>query len=197
MKKIFVYFDNIAMCENTAQAVEFINSLPGLICNQHTVKLLDDLFEGKKDYYGEEIKSLATTGCGKSRIRIYDALGDTLEEHQEEYIRRQTIQIRKSEIKRNNLMKERSQNDRNLIKLLMKKNEGSYFIRMTIWKYDKDPVTGNFQQSAEEMSFSCTVKAVCGAEAYAKAVEKAINTHDVVDYVNMTDSRFECKLIKE
>ena len=29
-------------------------------------------------------------------------------------------------------------------------------------------------------------------EAYAKAVRQAILSHDIVDYVNMTDSRFAC-----
>lgn len=183
------------MCENTEQAKAFINSLPGITCNTHTEKLLNDLFQGKKDFYGEDIKSIATTGCGKSRIRIYDALGNTLEEHQEEYLRRQTTQNQKAEQKRNSQMASRSINDRNKIKWLMKKNDGSYHIIMTIWKYDKNPQNGNFPQSAEETNFTCTIKASSGAEAYIKAVELAINTHDIVDYVNMTDSRFECSFL--
>lgn len=183
------------MCENTKQAIDFINSLPGITCNAHTEKLLNDLFLGKKDFYGEEIKSLATTGCGKSRIRIYDALGETIEEHQEEYLRRQIIENQKSKDLRNRQMNTRSQNDRTKIKWLLTKNHGIYKTEITIWKYDKDPYNGNFPQSAEETIFKCSINATCGAEAYAKTVHKAITSHDIVDYVNMTDSRFKCTFI--
>lgn len=193
MKKVFVYFDNIAMCENTAQAKAFINSLPGLTCNTHTEKLLNDLFAGRKDYYGEEIRSLATTGCGKSRIRIYDALGDTLEKHQEEYMRREEKKHREIEEERTRQMMARSENDRNRIDRLLKRQEGKYHLKMTIWSYDRDPKNGTFPQSATEETFTCTVTASCGAEAYAKAIQEAVKSHDIVDYVNMTDQRLECE----
>lgn len=195
MKKVFVYFDNIAMCETPAQAKAFINSIEGLTCNQHTEKLLEDLFAGKKDFRGEEIRSLATTGCGKSRIRIYDALGETLEEHQEKYLRREAEKHKKNEEERSRQMMLRSGNDRDKIKRLMDKRQGQYSTRMTIWTYDHDPRNGFFPQSAEEQTFTCTVTASCGAEAYVKSVQQAIETHDIVDYVTMTDSRFEYTFI--
>lgn len=196
MKKVFVYFDNIAMCETPAQAKAFIDSIDGLTCNAHTEKLLEDLFAGRKDYHGEEIHSLATTGCGKSRIRIYDALGKTLEEHQEEYMRRETARHQKAEAERTRLMMARANEDRSKIRQLMQRHTGTYRVTMTIWTYDRDPHSGNFPQSATEQTFSCTADATCGAEAYAKAVMQVIETHDIVDYVNMTDSRCACEPVE-
>ena len=182
MKKIFVYFDNIAMCENTQQAVEFINSLPGLTCNQHTVKLLDDLFEGKKDYYGEDIKSLATTGCGKSRIRIYDALGETLEKHQEEYIKREQEKHHTIEKQRCKVMME-------------KKRHGKYEISLKIWYYNRDKISGLFPIAATEDTFILKTTAESGIDAYNKAIESVLNQYDVVDYVTITDNGFKYKFI--
>ena len=196
MKKVFVYFDNIAMCETLAQAKAFIDSIDGLTCNAHTEKLLEDLFAGRKDYHGEEIHSLATTGCGKSRIRIYDALGKTLEEHQEEYMRRETARHQKAEAERTRLMMARANEDRSKIRQLMQRHTGTYRVTMTIWTYDRDPHSGNFPQSATEQTFSCTADATCGAEAYAKAVMQVIETHDIVDYVNMTDPRCTCEPVE-
>ena len=192
MKKVFVYFDNIAMCETPAQAKAFIDSIDGLTCNTHTERLLEDLFAGRKDYHGEEIHSLATTGCGKSRIRIYDALGPTLQAHQEEYMRREAARHKQAEDLRSRQMMARSESDRAKIARLMEHDEGTYRVTMTIWSYDRDAHTGNFPQSATEGTFTCTVTASCGTEAYAKAVRQAILSHDIVDYVNMTDSRFAC-----
>lgn len=196
MKKVFVYFDNIAMCETPAQAKAFIDSIDGLTCNAHTEKLLEDLFAGRKDYHGEEIHSLATTGCGKSRIRIYDALGKTLEEHQEEYMRRETARHQKAEAERTRLMMARANEDRSKIRQLMQRHTGTYRVTMTIWTYDRDPHSGNFPQSATEQTFSCTADATCGAEVYAKAVMQVIETHDIVDYVNMTDPRCTCEPVE-
>lgn len=89
-------------------------------------------------------------------------------------------------------MMARSESDRAKIARLMEHDEGTYRVTMTIWNYDRDAHTGNFPQSATEGTFTCTVTASCGAEAYAKAVRQAILSHDIVDYVNMTDSRFAC-----
>ncbi len=196
MKKVFVYFDNIAMCETPAQAKAFINSIDGLTCNAHTEKLLEDLFAGRKDYHGCDIHSLATTGCGKSRIRIYDALGETLEEHQEEYMRRETARHQKAEAERSRLMMARSNEDKNKIKRLMTHHAGIYRVTMTIWTYDRDKHSGNFPQSAEEQQFTCTVDATSGAEAYAKAVATVIDAHDIADYATMTDQRCSCEIVE-
>lgn len=195
MKKIFVYFDNIAMCENTQQAVEFINSLPGLTCNQHTVKLLNDLFEGKKDYYGEDIKSLATTGCGKSRIRIYDALGETLEKHQEEYIKREQEKHHTIEKQRCKVMMEKAKESIKKFKEASIKRHGKYEISLKIWYYNRDKISGLFPIAATEDTFILKTTAESGIDAYNKAIESVLNQYDVVDYVTITDNGFKYKFI--
>lgn len=179
------------MCENTAQAKSFIDSLPGLTCNKHTEKLLDDLFAGRKDFYGEEIKSLATTGCGKSRIRIYEPLGDTLEEHQEEYTRREKEKHLKLERQRTEQMMERSKENKEKMSQMLKPNKGFYRTELVIWYYDIDPATKLFPSCATEETAHFETYAESAAEAYLKSVENVINTHDVVDYITMTDNRFK------
>ncbi len=194
MKKVFVYFDKAALCQNPSQAKEFINSLEGISCNEHTEKLLDDLFAGRKDFHGGDIRSLATTGCGRNRIRVYDALGETLQQHQEEHLRREAERHKRSEDERSRQIMARSANDRSKIKRLMERRPGTYETQITIWFYDHDPRSGHFPQSATEMTCRCIVEASCGAEAYAKTVQQIIESHDIADYVKMTDPRFEFKL---
>ena len=116
-----MYFGHMAMCENKEQAIEFINSLPGITCNDHTARLLDDLFLGKKDFHGAEIKSLATTGCGNSRIKIFDALADTIEEHQKKYLEKESRKHRKIESERSAMMRAKSEKLRKKIDTLEKK----------------------------------------------------------------------------
>lgn len=190
MKKVFVYFDNMAMCENTAQAVDFINSLPGITCNGHTVKLLDDLFSGKKDFHGCEIRSLATTGCGKSRIRIYDALADTLEKHQEEYQRRETLRHKRMEAGRTELMKRKAADLRSRMDDVMLARSGRYRVRMTVWQYTFDVQKDCFPECAVEEQFATDVEAGSALDAYACAIRQAMQKYDVVECVPVTDSRF-------
>lgn len=184
------------MCENTAQAKKFIDSLPGLTCNKHTEKLLDDLFAGYKDFYGEEIKSLATTGCGKSRIRIYEPLGETLEEHQEEYTRREKEKHLKLEMERTEQMMERSKENKDKMLQMITPNKGLYKTEMVIWYYDIDPNTKLFPSCATESTVYFETYAESAADAYIKSVENIIRSHDVVDYITMTDSRFKYNIKK-
>lgn len=195
MKKIFVYFDNIAMCENTEEAVAFINSLPGLTCNSHTEKLLEDLFRGKKDFHGEDIRSLATTGCGKSRIRIYDALGDTLEQHREEYTRREQQRHLRIEEDRCRMMDEKSREGKRKFNEAIRPNPGKYRISMKIWYYNKDKITGLYPTAAKEEIYKDTIYAESGMDAYNRTVKKILDEFDVVDYVTVTDSNFRFEYI--
>lgn len=82
-KKVFVYFSNKAIISNTSEAIEFINSLPGITCNDHTKKLLDQLFDQDQNLFWKNQTRIdvATTGIGPNRIYVYDALADTLQAH--------------------------------------------------------------------------------------------------------------------
>lgn len=178
------------MCENTAQAVDFINSLPGITCNDHTVKLLDDLFEGRKDYHGCDIRSLATTGCGKSRIRIYDALADTLEKHQEEYLRREAMRHRRMEAERTELMRRKAEGLRTRMDDVTLARSGRYRVQMTVWQYTFDVQKGCFPECSAEELFTTEVVAGSALEAYAAAIREAMQKYDVVECVPVTDRRF-------
>lgn len=73
--------------------MEFINGLQylgnshGITCNQHTENLLNILFDGGVlPAYGrpfENFYQVSTTGCGDTSIRLYKALADTVEQHNE------------------------------------------------------------------------------------------------------------------
>lgn len=195
MKKVFMYFGHMAMCENKEQAIEFINSLPGITCNDHTARLLDDLFLGKKDFHGAEIKSLATTGCGNSRIKIFDALADTIEEHQKKYLEKESRKHRKIESERSAMMRAKSEKLRKKITGLRENRHGLYLVETTIWQYTADPDTGTFPECATETQFTATVQAASMADAYVAAIEEALKEYDIVECVPITDKRFRCEYV--
>lgn len=92
-KVVINYFDKTALISTANEAVSFINGLQyqgnshGIKCNEHTENLLNVLFSGGVlPAYGkpfENFYQLSTTGCGNTSIRLYKALGDTVEAHNE------------------------------------------------------------------------------------------------------------------
>lgn len=107
-KFVFVYFGQKALCSTPEQAFEFINSLfyhgnskSKLSCNQACMKWIWKLFCGRELPAG--CGQLATTGCSTTRIMVYPALADTLEEHERIYTERAAVakakRIRENEIR--------------------------------------------------------------------------------------------------
>lgn len=81
MKTIVLnYFKNTVLVNNANDAIEFINSLPGISANQSTISNLESFFAGTNKY---PLNEIATTGCGANRIYVYVALAETLELHNE------------------------------------------------------------------------------------------------------------------
>jgi hypothetical protein len=72
------YFGQTTLAKNSSEAIEFINTLPNITCNDATKKSLENYFLGKNLF---PLNEIATTGCGKTRIFVYKALADTLGEH--------------------------------------------------------------------------------------------------------------------
>jgi hypothetical protein len=92
-KVVINYFDKTELISTAQEAINFINKLSyrgnshSITCNDHTQKLLIDLFNGENlPQYGKPFQSyysVATTGCGNTNINLYLALADTLEKHNE------------------------------------------------------------------------------------------------------------------
>ena len=89
-KFVFVYFGQKALCSTPEQAFDFINDLfyrgnskIKLCCNKACMKWIWKLFAGRELREGGG--ELATTGCSTTRIMVYPALADTLEEHERIY----------------------------------------------------------------------------------------------------------------
>ena len=81
MKILFVYFGKKQVCKSANEAVQFINSICGIEVNVPTEKKIERMFSGEYRH-GEEIK---TTGCGATSIKTFEALGDTVKEHDAVY----------------------------------------------------------------------------------------------------------------
>ncbi|MGL5690431.1 MAG: hypothetical protein ACRDD8_06370 [Bacteroidales bacterium] len=75
MKKVFIYKEHKQICSTPEEAVGFISGIRGLTMNNHGRLIIDKVFSGSKH------NQLTVCGCGVNLIRIYDAMGDTLEEH--------------------------------------------------------------------------------------------------------------------
>lgn len=85
---ILNFYKQSILAENQEQAIDFINSLPGITANNYTVAVLEDYFS----LGGSKIQNIwkrgmafeiATTGCGKNRIMCYKPLANTLDKHNE------------------------------------------------------------------------------------------------------------------
>lgn len=73
---VFVFGKNKKICRDVVDAIMFINSIKDLKVNSYCEKKLRELFSGKK------IATVSTSGCGFNRVKIYEAMADTVEEHE-------------------------------------------------------------------------------------------------------------------
>lgn len=83
MKKVVInYFNRTELVKSVNEAVDFINSLQyrgssySLTCSDHCRMKLEEFFHSES-----AAEMLTTTGCATTRINIFTALADTLEEH--------------------------------------------------------------------------------------------------------------------
>lgn len=157
MKKVINYFDRTELISSAKEGIDFINSLQyrgnghNLFCNSHTEKLLIDVFNGTHPYPCCE---LATTGCSMTRINLYNALADTLEEHN-------TIlaQIRAEKVEESKRQREEWHN------YIKEENRGWYIVTVTGVAFKNKGNDG-------EVTTSFKVMANSKMEAYDMVCEK-------------------------
>jgi len=134
LKVVINYFDKTELISTAHEAVNFINKLSyrgnshGITCNEHTEKLLNDLFNGNNlPQYGRPFNqyySVATTGCGNTNINLYLALADTLEKHNEILIEAKKQQEAEETEKR-------KQRDQEYLEMMYEQQKGWYVVTLT------------------------------------------------------------------
>ncbi len=127
---ILNYYKNTVLVNNANDAIEFINSLPGISANQSTIKNLENYFLGENPYMNKTLKAgfayeIATTGCGTSRINCYRPLGTTLERHN------QVLEERKIQAK-----KEADDNFQRKMNEMYQTEKGWYVVQLDTFEID-------------------------------------------------------------
>jgi len=201
-KYVFVYFNRKALCTNAEEAISFINSLEfrgnghRLVCNENCCNRLHALYEGEPVYHPsgnvsfikhngkfvEGFSDLATTGCSTTRILIYPALADTIEEHDRIY----SEKIEEEKVQR---LAENEQRIQNRLAELHKEKKGWYSVGLNFdrAKFGRSGIYYN------ESDFSACIIASSGADAFNKTIKHLIESVDVLpdsQYPEMISSRY-------
>lgn len=134
LKVVINYFDKTELISTAQEAINFINKLSyrgnshSITCNQHTEKLLNDLFNGENlPQHGKPFQkyySVATTGCGNTSINLYLPLADTLEKHNE-ILADIKQQQEKEEVEK------RKQRNQEYLEMMYEQQKGWYIITVT------------------------------------------------------------------
>lgn len=170
MKYVFIYFNQKALCENTGQVVDFINTLayrgngPNLICYEPCTARIQRIFDNPEASPGE----LTITGCGETCIRYYPALGDTMEEHDRAY-ELQTASQKERRIADNKARLKKIHEELNEI------HPGRYHISLD---YSHIMITDTGPKQVRGF-IDTDVCAVSGADAYFKGIEIVSNDPDI------------------
>ncbi|WP_278975616.1 hypothetical protein [Alistipes finegoldii] len=162
-KFVFVYFGQKALCSTPEQAFDFINSLyyhgnskSKLTCNKGCMGRIWKLYAGLE--LNEGNGELWTTGCSSTRIKVYPALADTLDEHERIYAEKAAAakaeRLRENEKRLNEIVAE-----------LDKQQQGKYKVHLSYGQRDYDTFR------TELCEFEGRVLADSGRDAYAKLVK--------------------------
>lgn len=165
MKKVLVFFKHTALCASVGDAVNFINNINQLTCNETTLKNLQRIFNGEdiRPYKTPYCKTeLATTGCGNSRIYVYDSLGNTIEEHNAIYEQRLEDE-KKARIAESEQAKQRRLNELN------EEKEGWYAVKLHEIEIHGFRTRGNDRPIFKNFSVKTIAKS--GADAYRKVAK--------------------------
>lgn len=201
-KYVFVYFNQKAVCNSAEEAIQFINQLQfrgnghKLVCNENCSRRLEALFDGEFKYYPsgnvhfiiyngkaiEGFSELATTGCSTTRIKIYKALADTIEEHDRIYL----LRLEEEKAKR---LEENEQRIQRRLSELHEQKKGWYSVSLN---FDR----AKFGRSGiyyTDSDFSGCIVADSGLDAFNKTVKHLINSVDVLpdsQFPEMISSRY-------
>lgn len=159
-KFVFVYFGQKALCSTPEEAFHFINNLyyrgnskSKLICNKRCMAQIWKLFAGLKLNNGNG--ELWTTGCSTTRIKVYPALADTLNEHERIYAEKAAAakaeRLRENEKRLNGINAE-----------LDKQQRGKYYVCLTYGQRDYNTF------KTKLCKFEGSVLADSGRDAYTK-----------------------------
>ena len=170
-KFVFVYFGQKALCSTPEEAFHFINNLyyrgnskSKLICNKRCMAQIWKLFAGLKLNNGNG--ELWTTGCSTTRIKVYPALADTLNEHERIYAEKAAAakaeRLRENEKRLNGINAE-----------LDKQQRGKYYVCLTYGQRDYNTF------KTKLCKFEGSVLADSGRDAYTKLVKYIENAPPV------------------
>lgn len=167
LKVVINYFDKTELISTAQEAINFINKLSyrgnshGITCNQHTEKLLKDLFSGQVlPAYGKPFQSyysVATTGCGNTTINIYIALADTLDKHNE-------ILAEQKKQKESEEIQKREQLNQEYVEMMHEPMKGWYIVTVTGLAFKLRGNDGKVTKSVKVLADN-------RMEAYEKAVK--------------------------
>lgn len=80
-KRVFVYFGEKSIISNVEEALSFIHRI-GFTPSKQNEITLQDAFSENPSHYTKGNFRLSPTGIGSNHICVYDALADTLEQHE-------------------------------------------------------------------------------------------------------------------
>jgi hypothetical protein len=185
MKKVFVYFAKKAIVSNTVEGISFINNC-GFKANNQNIQTMDMMFTpGNEDH--PWCKELAPSGIGNYRIKVYNALADTLEQH--ELILKESQERSRIESEAKAKIEEQKELEAKAAKTndLLAKKRGWYHV--SIWlEYYKPSIKD--LPTLTDATFTGNVIAESGMDAYHKAVEEITRLYDVVNYADATSELF-------
>lgn len=174
------YFSRTALVKNTNEAVNFINSLQYrnnghfLQCSEHCKNILENYFSGKSVIYRE----LTTTGCSTTRIMVYEALANTLEEHNE-IVKLKQQQEEKVQEEKNRIAHE------NWLNEMYKPLKGWYVVTLDI-------LVSKIKGNDGKKTYSFKVLAENQMDAYNRTIsmieEKGVNDKNVSFIYHVADS---------
>lgn len=179
---ILNYYKNTVLSKNTTEAINFINSLPGISANNYTIEVLEDYFANEKS----KIKSIwktgrafeiATTGCGMTRINAYKPQASTLEAHNEIVAKNKERQIR-DEAQR------REEREQVYLEMMHEPMKGWYIVTVTGSAFKLRGNDGNVTKSVKVLADNKMA-------AYNKACEFLIKNppKNVMNFTHFESSR--------
>lgn len=86
MRKLLSYFHFRKICYSAGQAIDFINSIDGISCTKATADIITRLFDGEQiEGLNDGAGELKVMGVIPSKVRIEDALADSLFQHDKQF----------------------------------------------------------------------------------------------------------------
>ena len=164
MKNLILnHFSQTILAKNADEAIDFVNSLNGIIANKYTIEVLTEYFTSKN---GSRIQNiwrqgmafeLATTGCGRTRIFCYKPQAETLKKHNE-------VIEKKKEIRDKEEAEKRQKREQEHLDFMYEPLKGWYVVTITGMAFKDRGNDGSVTKSVKVLADN-------RQHAYNKAVE--------------------------